>query len=72
MPITRIGVRLISGPVLSRATRSPSQPHWNTATVAPREAPMVSRKPSTPTSGTSSDRNTSTSSTSARPTTSAR
>src|SRR3712207_8012551 len=51
MPITRMGVRLISGPVVSRLTASASQPHWNTATVAPRDAPMVSRKPSTPTSG---------------------
>ena len=70
--MTRIGVRLISGPVASALTTSASQPHWNTATVAPSDAPMVSRKPSTPTSGTRIDRNTSTSSTSASPTTSTR
>ena len=67
-----IGARLISGPVTSALTTSASQPHWNTAVVAPSAAPMVSRKPSTPTTGTRIDRNTSTSRTNARPTTSAR
>ncbi len=67
--MTMIGVRLISGPALSRFTSADSQPHWKTATVAPRAAPTVSRKPSTPTSGTRIDRNTSTSRITARPTT---
>ncbi len=66
------GARLMIGPVDPALTTSLAQPHWKTATVAPNDAPIVSRKPSTPTTGTSSDRNTSTSSTNARPTTSAR
>ena len=67
-----IGARLSSGPVLSARTTSFSQPHWNTAVVAPSAEPIVSRKPRTPTTGTAIERNTSTSRTNASPTTSSR
>ncbi len=67
-----IGARLSNGPVVSAWTSCLSQPHWNTAVVAPSEAPIVSRNPRTPTTGTRIERNTSTSSTNARPTTSTR
>jgi len=70
--MTRIGVSDSSGPVESAWTTSRSQPHWNTATTAPSEAPIVSRKPATPTTGTRIERNTRISNTSASPTTSTR
>ena len=51
---------------------SDSQPHWNTAVVAPNEAAMVSRNPSTAVTGTRIDRNATSRSTIARPTTMSR
>ena len=48
------------GPVACRLIRSANQPHWNTATVMPSAAPSESRLDSTPVSGTSIDRNSTT------------
>ncbi len=68
-PISRTGSTLMTGPVASTPSRSPSQPHWNTATTAPNVAPTEPRKPSVAESGTRSDRNTIISRMNASPTT---
>jgi hypothetical protein len=71
-PISRIGSMLMIGPVLSTPSRSVSQPHWKTATTAPKVAATEARKPMVALSGTTTERNTSISNRNARPTISAR
>ncbi len=68
----KIGIMLMIGPVCSTPKSEPSQPHWKTATTAPRAATTESRKPRAALSGTSSERKTTISSRKASPTTSAR
>jgi hypothetical protein len=67
-----MGMKLSRGPGLATPIAADSQPHWNTATVAPKVAPMVSRKPSAAFNGTSTDRNIRISSTKDSPITSSR
>src|SRR5947208_14770953 len=67
--ITTIGRKLATGPVTDTPSGPASQPHWKTATVAPRLAPTESRKPMAALTGTIRDRKTSISSNSDRPTT---
>ena len=62
-------MKLISGPGESMR---PHKPSCQNSTVTPNAAPMDSRNPVAATSGTISERNTMSSSTSARPTTSPR
>lgn len=59
MPVTMIGMKLISGPPVSNPKRPLSQPHWKTAVVAPKVARMLSRKPAVALSGTTTERKTS-------------
>jgi hypothetical protein len=72
MSVGRIGSRNSTGPMVSRPTSSLSRPHRKTATVAPRETPTESRKPSAALRGTQIERNTATSRMTASPTTTAR
>ena len=67
-----IGRKLTSGPGLSMPTTSAPQPRWNTATMSPNVAPTVSRKPRAALSGTSTDRNASSSSRNDSPITTSR
>ena len=57
-----IGMNETIGTVDSRPIRSAPHPHWNTITITPYEAPMLSRFISAALSGTRIDRKTSTSS----------
>ena len=57
-----IGMNETIGTVDSRPISPPAQPHWNTITITPYDAPMLSRLSSTALSGTSTDRKTSISS----------
>lgn len=63
------GRKLTMGPVLLTPRSPASQPHWKTATTAPRAAPTVSRKPNAALIGTTTERNTRPSNSSAKPTT---
>ena len=53
-----MGRRNSTGEVVSRPRSWLSQPHWKTATVAPRETPNESRKPKAALMGTQIERNT--------------
>jgi hypothetical protein len=66
-----IGRKLITGPVALAPIRLWAQPHWKTATTAPRDAPMESRNPAAALIGTTIDRNAIGSSRRESPTTSA-
>ncbi len=57
MPIMMIGRKLTSGPGESTPNRLARCPSWNTATVIPNVAPIVSTNPSVAFNGTSTDRN---------------
>jgi hypothetical protein len=72
MPITTMGRELTIGPVCSTPSRPAPQPHWKSATRAPKVAARLSRKPRVALIGTSTDRNTNMSRRNARPTTTAR
>ena len=61
-----------SGPGWLTPSTPPSQPHWCTATVAPKAAPTESRNPTVATTGTTIERNTSIRMTSESPTTTTR
>src|SRR3954453_9541734 len=65
-----IGRKLMTGAVTLTPNTLASQPHWNTATTAPSVAPIDRRKPSAALTGTTTERNTISNSTSANPTTS--
>ena len=54
-----IGMKETIGTVDSRPMRPAAQPHWNTMTITPYAAPMLSRLSTTALSGTSTDRKTS-------------
>jgi hypothetical protein len=68
-PTRKIGIMLMIALGWSTSRRSPSQPHWKTATTAPSAA---SRKPRAALRGTRTERKTSVSRRKARPTTSPR
>ena len=58
-----IGMNGMIGTVVSSPIRSAPQPHWNTITITPNEAPMLSRFISAALRGTTTDRKTTVSST---------
>src|ERR1700761_9774287 len=66
-----IGRKPTTGPVAGTPSRPASQPHWKTATVAPKLAATDSRKPTAALTGTRNDRNTIMSRSSESPTTTA-
>ena len=68
----KIGIMDMIGPVCCTPNSEPSQPHWKTATTAPRAATTESRKPRAAFSGTRTERKTTIRSRNASPTTSAR
>ena len=72
MPVSSNGSMKSTGPDLSTPISSDSQPHWNTATVAPSEMPTDNRNPATALSGTSSERNMTVNRMKANPTTTSR
>ena len=71
MPISSTGRKLTIGPAWARLNRSARLPSWKTQTTIPMDAAMLSRKPATALIGTSTDRNTTISNSSASPTTTA-
>src|SRR5262249_31190924 len=56
--ITMMGMKLTTGPSLGTPKRPASQPHWNTATVAPKPAATDSRNPAAALTGMRKERNT--------------
>ena len=71
MPISRIGRNETIGPAWATSKRPLRLPSWKIQTVMPIEAAMLSRNPAAAFSGTRIERNTTISSSSARPTTTA-
>jgi len=69
--IKTIGRKLSTGALTSVPKTLPSQPDWKTATTAPSVAAMESREPSAALIGTTTERKTISSRSSASPTTSA-
>ncbi len=63
-PIMKIGMKLTSGPGVCT---SPHRPSCQNSTVTPNAAPTESRKPRPAVNGTTSERNTNSNSTMARP-----
>ena len=68
MPMSSVGMKLMMG----CGSNQPNVPSWTSFTVTPSVARIEARKPSVASSGTTIERNTSTSRTNASPTTMAR
>src|ERR1700760_4550932 len=64
-----IGRKQAIGPVFDKPTALSSQPHWKTATTAPKLAATESRNPIAALTGTTSERKTASSNSKDRPTT---
>ncbi len=58
MPIISVGRKLRMGPGSCTPNTAPPQPHWYTATTAPKAASTESRKPSVAITGTRMERKT--------------